>query len=98
MRETALREAQEELGIDIAPENIQAETCMMIRSVEGTKLVYMCMTEDWDGIPEIHESKLASDIAWFPIDQLPEPMIPYHRQALHALKQGWTYSEFDTAP
>lgn len=98
LRETAIREASEEIGVYVAEENIEAETCVMVRSVEGTKLVYMCMTEQWDGTPEILESHLASDIAWFSMDNLPEPMIPYHRQALRSLEQGESYSEFDTAP
>ena len=86
-RETALRECEEEVGIHIAPDQIEEEVIVMLRSNQGTKVVYFCQVSDWSGIPEILEDHLATDLAWFPLDALPEPMIPHHRAAIAGIKQ-----------
>lgn len=96
--ETAQREIFEEIGISFSRKNISKETIIMHRSVVGTKIIYFGLVKDWAGIPEILEKNLASDIAWFPLDWLPEPIIPHHKEALDCLKNNITYHEFNTAP
>ena len=41
------------------------------------------------------EPALASDLAWFPISELPEPMIPHHKTGLEAILKKIGYTEID---
>lgn len=97
-RETAIRETEEEIGVAVNPNHIRQDTVIMTRTAQGTKVVYFAEVHDWTGQPTICETKNISDMAWFPLSQLPEMMIPHHREALYALKQGESYREFDVAP
>jgi 8-oxo-dGTP diphosphatase len=94
-REAALREAREEIGIIGEVEDIKNETVIMIRSIQGTKIIYFWKIENYTNSPEIIEKDLASDLAWFPIDELPEPMIPHHISWLEAILHGVGYREID---
>ncbi len=94
-REAALREAQEEIGITGKSTNIQGETIIMMRSVQWTKVVYFGRIEHYDNAPAIMEADLATDLAWFPISELPEPMIPHHRSWLEAIMHWVSYTEID---
>ena len=97
-RETAQREIAEEIGITFNISDILKETIVMHRSIIGTKIIYFCLVKDWNGFPEILEKNLASDLAWFSLDNLPEPIIPHHKEALKALQKNIFYTEFNTAP
>ncbi len=93
MRSAALREATEEIGIIAHPEHIQAETIVMFQTIQGTKIVYFGLVEQYENAPAIIEPELASDMAWFSIDELPHPMIPHHITGLKAILHGVSYSE-----
>jgi 8-oxo-dGTP diphosphatase len=94
-REAALREAKEEIGIIGNPDNITHETTLMIRSIQWTTVVYFGRIEDYDNAPAIIEPDLATDLAWFPIAELPEPMIPHHKTGLEAILTWIAYTEID---
>lgn len=97
-RECAFRETAEEIGIVTDTQSIQAETIVMNRTVQGTKLIYFGMVEHFTNSPEVLEPELIDDLAWFSIAELPEPMIPHHRIGLEAILSGTGYTEFDVAP
>jgi 8-oxo-dGTP pyrophosphatase MutT (NUDIX family) len=78
-RECALRETSEEIGIVTSPEAFEKEALVMTRTVQGTKLIYFGLVTQFDNAPENLEPRLATDMAWFPIAELPEPMIPHHK-------------------
>lgn len=94
-REAALREAREEIGINGKPEDIHSETITMTRSIQWTKVVYFGRIEHYENAPAIMEPALASDLAWFPISELPEPMIPHHKTGLEAILKKIGYTEID---
>ena len=85
MRSAALREASEEIGIIAHPEHIENETIVMFRTIQGIKIVYFGLMENYENSPAIIEPDLASDLAWFPITELPSPMIPHHISGLDAI-------------
>lgn len=94
-REAALREAQEEIGIIGSSDNINAETIVMMRSIQWTKVVYFGRIDHYTNAPAIIEPDLATDLAWFAIDDLPEPMIPHHKTWLEAILKWVAYNEID---
>ena len=94
-REAALRETQEEIGINASPEDIVWETIVMHRSMQWSKIVYFGCIEHYENAPEIKETDLATDLAWFPIEELPEPMVPHHTVWLESILKWIGYTEID---
>ncbi len=94
-REAALREAREEIGIHVSPSAITAEAIVMFRTIQWTKVGYFARVEQYENSPEILETHLATDLAWFPITELPEPMVPQHKVGLKAILDHIGYVEMD---
>lgn len=67
----------------------------MMKTNQGIKIHYFGVIDDWDGMPEILESNLISDLAWHPESELPTPIAPHHKYALAALKNNKKYVEID---
>jgi 8-oxo-dGTP pyrophosphatase MutT (NUDIX family) len=79
-----IREAQEELGINIDPKNIINSYVILRRNyfeIDGKKLEpyidYYFEIHDYNGIPKIIEENKCEELIWSDIDDLPEPFINY---------------------
>jgi 8-oxo-dGTP diphosphatase len=96
-REAAIRETREEIGIIIHSGDIKKEVLIAHRTITGVKTIYIGQVEIYENSPELLEPELATDLAWFPITELPSPMIPVHQAALDAIENGIGYLEIDMA-
>lgn len=76
-----IREAEEEVGVRIAPQNVHFSHIMHNESSGGRMAFFFTVTE-WDGDPTNLEPDKCSALEWFPLEALPEQMIPYCRTAL----------------
>lgn len=91
-RQTAVREAREELGIRIAPEDLVPLTAMHRTHGNGRAIderadfFFSCYT--WGGSPRVMETAKAADLGWYPLQSLPEPVVPHEKQVLHLLHDG----------
>ena len=47
----------------------------------------------WTGEPSIREPEKCSGMAWFPVDDLPQDMIPNRRRVFLLSRTGAPYSE-----
>lgn len=90
----AAREAQEELGIRVADPDADLDPLVtqLLTSVLDTPdaeylNVYFTLS-DWSGEPEVREPALCEQIAWFPVDDLPDRVVPHERDALERLAAG----------
>lgn len=92
-REAWLRELFEETGI--VGKNFTKEIIVMTRANSGTKIYHFGLLDEWQWMPEIREKKLADDMAWFPISDLPEPFVPHHAIALQKILDWENYAEID---
>ncbi len=89
--EACRREAREELGIEIG--NIRFAACMNM-ICEGKHYVDVSFTaEIVSGEPAVMDSDRISEIGWYPLDDLPEPLFEPVRVVLDALKTGQQYFE-----
>jgi 8-oxo-dGTP pyrophosphatase MutT (NUDIX family) len=90
----AIREAHEEIGVRIASENLTyAHTLHSL--TDGSDWVgHFFRVTQWTGAPSLRERDKHSDLAWWPLSDLPPATIPYVRQALICIDQGRPYSEF----
>lgn len=90
--EAAVREAAEELGIDIHAEDL-LPLCAMHRTVaphgpidERVDFFFECRR--WTGEPRLEEADKSVDLRWFGLDALPDPVVPHGLQVMTALRDG----------
>ena len=92
VHEAAVREAAEEAGIDIDPADLVPLTVLHRferggPAVEQRVDVFFTTTR-WRGVPTVREADKAAAMGWFPLDELPEPVVPHERLVLEALASG----------
>lgn len=92
--EAASREALEEVGVtglDLTA------VCAMQRTQRGAageaepideRVDYFFTATSWTGEPRILEPEKCADLRWFPLDELPEPVVPHELIVLQALRSG----------
>lgn len=91
--EAAIREAKEELGIDISQNDI-IDTFVVNRRNKSLPPYYDVYFEvkDYQGIIQIMEPEKCSELIWGDINQLPEDMIDFEKEALINNQKGIKFS------
>lgn len=88
----ALREAQEELGVQIAAEDLVPLTTMHRFLPQGPaieqRVDFFFSTERWSGSPRIMEPHKAAELQWFALDELPVPLVPHEQYVFERLAAG----------
>ena len=87
------REAAEELGIEIAHEDLHFAGLIhkCHQDNDDTYFTTYFWAEHYQGIAHINEPDKCSALAWFPIDALPEDLIADRRYAIEHYRQGLFY-------
>lgn len=89
------REAKEELGITVAPQD--AKFVSVFHSFfpeDGKEYMYFSFeVTRWQGEPKIGEPDKCDDIRWFSLEALPEKITPGTRDLLKAYKANTTFAE-----
>ena len=92
-RQAMAREAREEAGLLIDAESLRL--CHVIhRRSEAERVSFFFTTSRWQGEPQNLEPHKCSELAWYPLRQLPPNMVPYVRHAIVQTLAGEPYSEF----
>ncbi len=90
--EAAVREAREEMGIVVDPADLVPVTSLHRTARDGNPLnervdwFYECRT--WTGIPTIQEPDKTGALDWFPLDDLPVPIVPHEAFVYERLASG----------
>lgn len=88
---TAVRESLEEIGVGIDPADLEPLTAMHRTAASGLpvdqRLDVFFACRRWAGEPSLQEDK-ASDLAWFPLDDLPEQVVHHERFVLDGWRDG----------
>jgi 8-oxo-dGTP diphosphatase len=90
--EAAHREVDEELGIgidvaDLRPLTVLHRTAGNRRAIdERVDFFFECRR--WTGEPRLVEETKAADLRWYPLDALPEPVVPHELFVLEGLRSG----------
>ena len=86
------RELLEETGLVARPRDV---TFLHVahRVKEPTYYDFYFEVRKWTGEPSIREPDKCSAMAWFPLDDLPEDMIPNRRRTFLLSRTGVPYSE-----
>lgn len=88
------RELQEEVGLDI-PESAFTLMHTFHRKGVGEELIALCFKADITQAPAPvnNEPHKHDDLKFFNVNQLPENIIPAHKQALERILKNISYSE-----
>jgi len=88
-----VREAREEIGVDILEKDLRV--ChVMHRKSEEERIDFFLSCTNWDGIVQNMEPNKCDDLSWFLMDELPENIIPYVKTTLEMYQEKRMYSEF----
>ncbi|HEY4294696.1 MAG TPA: NUDIX domain-containing protein [Luteibacter sp.] len=89
-----LREAREEIGIDITPADLRLVHIMHHRS-DSDRLAVFFKCQIWQGSPRNLEPHKCGGIRWVTLDTLDQVdnIVGYVRSALHYIRDGIPYSE-----
>lgn len=89
----AIREASEEAGVTVSPENIRFVHVMHRR--EGTDWVSVFFEAgEWEGEAYNAEPHMHASLDWLDPNNLPENMVPSIRFAVEQIEKENYYSEF----
>ncbi|MCC3376030.1 NUDIX domain-containing protein [Cohnella sp. REN36] len=78
----AIREAREEAGVAIAPQDLEVVGVMHRRNVSSEWIDFYLRVRSWAGEITNMEPHKCEELRWYPIDALPEEMVPYVKAAL----------------
>jgi 8-oxo-dGTP pyrophosphatase MutT (NUDIX family) len=90
-----IREAKEEAGITIHPEDVEFVNLTHCLAEDGGKeYIYVSFkVTRWQGEPTICEPDVCDDMTWFPLDNPPKNITPGSKAVLEACATGSAYTE-----
>ena len=95
--DAARREALEEIGVT----GLDLAFVTAMQRTRGGKPIderidFFFTARSWTGEPRIVEPGKAAALGWYPLDALPDPVVPHERAVLDGLRSGTTtaYSTF----
>lgn len=84
--EAARREAEEETGLTIHSVEFLCLSEQIIQADRQHWVSLIYRTNDFTGEPRLTEPDKLSEFGWFPLDDLPEPLSAFTRDAIRFLK------------
>ncbi len=91
VRSGMIREAREEIGIELAPEELEAVLVMQHRAPSGQARIgwfFAARLAAGAGEPANMEPDKCSELAWYPLADLPDEMVAYCRAGIDAYRTG----------
>ncbi|MCX4960324.1 NUDIX hydrolase [Streptomyces virginiae] len=94
-----VREAAEEAGLVIDPGDVDlVHVVHQVNEPGGRpRMQLVFRARRWQGTPEVREPDRCLSWGWWPADDLPEPVVPYTRAAIEAIRAGRLYTELGWA-
>lgn len=95
--QVAIREAKEEVGVDIAPEALRLVHTQHRLAEEGDheRLNLFFEASTWNGTPTNAEPEKCSDLRWVDIRKLPDNLVPELKYAMPRIAAHIPYGHFD---
>jgi len=93
VRMAAVREALEEIGVQIDLGDVTFAT-VMHRKSDDERLDFFVHIQKWDGEPFNAEPDKCDELRWCDREELPEDTIPYVRKAIRNYLEGVPFDEF----
>lgn len=93
VKAAAIREAGEEIGVEIRPEEL-AVVGVMHRLSDTERVDFFVAADRWYGTIYNAEPDKCDDLRWCHLDSLPEDTVPYVRQAITNYRSGIWFDSF----
>jgi 8-oxo-dGTP diphosphatase len=93
VRLAAVREAREEIGVRLDPQDI-AFAGVFHRREGDERVDFFVHVRRWSGEPVNAEPEKCDELRWAEVDDLPENTIPYVRRAIENFRAGVPFEEF----
>jgi 8-oxo-dGTP diphosphatase len=93
IRAAMIREAREEAGIEIAPDDMQV-VGVMHRKSQDERIDFFLTANAWSGEIRNMEPHKCSELAWFDLDNLPDNVVPYVHKGIENYRQGQWFDSF----
>lgn len=88
----AVRELKEEVGLDVDAADLVPVTAMHRTGGNGDpideRVDFFFMVSKWAGEPRLMEPEKAAGLDWYPLDKLPDPLVPHEARVLGAVADG----------
>jgi 8-oxo-dGTP pyrophosphatase MutT (NUDIX family) len=94
VRAAAVREAEEEVGIQLSTERVRFGHVMHRRKPDEERVDFFVVSEQWGGEAHIAEPNKCSELMWANPQALPSDTIPYVRRGIELTFRREPYSEF----
>lgn len=91
--QAAIREASEEVGVILQPQDIQVVHTMNRRS-DDERIDFFAVVKSWKGEITNNEPEKCDELSWFSTDSLPSNIISYVKYAIENYQNELYYSEF----
>lgn len=90
-----VREIGEEIGINLKAKDVSVVHVLHRKAEDGSERVEAFFTAStWEGNIENQEPEKCDDLAWFPLEALPENTIPYLEHVIRCIARQVFYSEY----
>lgn len=95
--EAMIREAREEIGIELTPEDLEFVhfSYRLKHDATGDRVDVFFKANRWSGELRNTEPEKCDDLQWFALDAFPSNMTPHVREAFKAMLDKEVFSEFD---
>lgn len=94
LTEAMVREAKEEVDVVVKREELELKHTMHRKASNHERVDFFFTAKNWQGEPKIMEPHKCDDLKWFPVNDLPQNIIPCVRQAIELILSDKFYSEF----
>lgn len=96
MTNALIREAKEEIGIDINQEDIEFVTMMHTNTPETKQIYYngFFKVAKYNGEVKVNEPTKCEEVKWFKLNELPQNILKDRFQAIKNYMNNIKYSEF----
>jgi 8-oxo-dGTP diphosphatase len=91
--DATVREAGEEIGVTIDPEQLRV-VGVMHRRAPDERIDFFLTADAWQREVVNAEPEKCDDLSWFRLDRLPPNVVPYVAQALENVARGRWFDEF----
>lgn len=95
VRKAAIREAKEEAGINVNVKDLVLAHVMHRKGNDFERIDWFFTVKRWKGTPTVMEKEKCSELSWYPLNKLPQNIIPYVKSAINNSIKKIIYSEFD---
>lgn len=93
VEQAAIREAREEVGVEITPDALEI-VGVMHRLSDDERIDWFVTAHEWAGEVTNCEPNKCDELRWARLDDLPETIIPYVRRALDNYRQDRRFDAF----